>query len=129
MILEQKNDFENMDIADFIKMSFKERYELSLTIIRKHRVLWILQNSNGQFPLNESYDGGLELMIWSKENFANYNRVGEWSTEIPVPISIDKFIEEMVPKMRNKGVKILLSVMRDKRGKVLSLDDFLSIIH
>lgn len=119
---------ESVSVSEFCKMSYAKRYAYSINFIRNKQMLWVLQNKDGRIPLNEGYDGVDEFIIWPNQELAQYNRNGDWANTMAICLSVDLFMSEMSIKIKERGIRILMSPMRNLRGRVLTIDSFIEAI-
>lgn len=109
-----------MRINDFITLKFSERYNYTLSEIALKRGVWILRRLDGTISVNVGVNKKLELLVWGTEDHARYNLIGTFSKNTPEFISYEYFLDQVLPKLEENGIKILLSPMQDVRGKIVT---------
>lgn len=113
-----------MTPEEFLKLDWIGRFKQTIQTIKANKTIWVLKNPDETFSIS----GGRTKMfcVWGDESHAQYNRTDGWEETIPTAVSFDGFMSDVYPLLKKRRVNtILVSAMNNRRGKEITLTDFL----
>lgn len=108
---------EHTELETVLALPVEDRYEFFLDqVIETGRVFGLVGESWAVF---RDDDQGYQLFpVWSDENFANANAVGEWSGYIVKEFSVKDFNEGLVPELKQANMHLSIFKSPQDIGRV-----------
>ncbi|WP_188150749.1 DUF2750 domain-containing protein [Teredinibacter waterburyi] len=79
---------------------FEENYRLFIEEALETGCVWGLENDEGWALCPANSNAELDVMpLWSQPEYAKAHCVEEWSSYVPVPISLEELLDDWLPGM------------------------------
>lgn len=109
------------------KFDWMGRFKYSVQTIKDNKTIWVLKASDGSYPISEGRPK--KFCVWAEESHARYECTDGREDTLPTPMSYEDFMSEIYPVLKKRKVNIILvSPMRNRRGKEVSLSEFIDKI-
>lgn len=106
-----------------IKLPANIRYEYFVKKVVDWEEVWGLFDDG--WAMTEDDNGKLMMPFWPKKEFAEYCAYEEWSNYKPLSITLDEFITDWLPGIKEDGNKPSIFWNRDDSA-VLEIDTLLN---
>jgi hypothetical protein len=107
------------EIQAVSSLTGQQRYEYFIKKVADNNELWILQN-NGWALVSDAKKE--YLPIWSHLEFAELNRVGNWSNYLPYSIKLEDFISTILTQIQNDNISTCVFLTIEDYGVCPSND-------
>lgn len=108
---------EATELETVLALPIEDRYEFFLDqVIETGRVWGLVGESWAVFRDDEQ---GYQLFpVWSDEDFATANAVGEWAGYKPQEFNVKQFNEELVPQLKQANMHLAIFKSPQDMGRV-----------
>lgn len=115
-----------MTPEEFLSLDWMGRFKRTTQTIKESRTVWMLKYPDGSYVVNKGSNRTRQICVWGEEEHAQYNCNEEWLDTTPISVTLDVFAIEFCSLFRkNKIGYALVSVMNNRRGKEITLAEFL----
>ena len=110
-------------IQSVLSLSGPDRYRHFIKVVVDREEAWGLYDDG--WALAETDDGQRVFPIWPAPEYATLCADKKWSGYEPASIPLTDLIDELVPKLKETGVRLSVLYSPDDKGVVPEFDAFL----
>ncbi len=96
----------NKEIENVLKLNNEKKYEYFIKKIADSEEVWALKDDDGWATLGD--DDNVFFPVWAKKEYSNLCVKEEWKGYKSQKISVQEFVENWIPGLKQDNIRITI---------------------